>query len=77
MIKSLIKKIFRKKEIRTGAKFFFLLRGYFAKIINIFIKRNLTMAVPKRKTSKSRRNKRRSHHRLVSANIIEDKRKLT
>ena len=31
------------------------------------------MAVPKRKTSKSRRNKRRSHHRIVSANIIEDK----
>ena len=38
MIKSLIKKIFRKKEIRTGAKIFFLLRAYFAKIINIFIK---------------------------------------
>ena len=31
------------------------------------------MAVPKRKTSKSRRNKRRSHHRIVTANIIEDK----
>jgi len=31
------------------------------------------MAVPKRKTSKSRRNKRRSHHRLSSINIIEDK----
>ena len=31
------------------------------------------MAVPKRKTSKSRRNKRRSHHRLRSVNIIEDK----
>jgi len=31
------------------------------------------MAVPKRKTSKSRRNKRRSHHRLTAANIIEDK----
>ena len=31
------------------------------------------MAVPKRKTSKSRRNKRRSHHRIVSPNIIEDK----
>ena len=31
------------------------------------------MAVPKRKTSKSRRNKRRSHHRLASINIIEDK----
>ena len=31
------------------------------------------MAVPKRKTSKSRRNKRRSHHKLESANIIEDK----
>ena len=31
------------------------------------------MAVPKRKTSKSRRDKRRSHHRIVSANIIEDK----
>ena len=30
------------------------------------------MAVPKRKTSKSRRNKRRSHHALKSANIIED-----
>ena len=31
------------------------------------------MAVPKRKTSKSRRNIRRSHHRLSSINIIEDK----
>ena len=31
------------------------------------------MVVPKRKTSKSRRNKRRSHHRLSSINIIEDK----
>ncbi len=31
------------------------------------------MAVPKRKTSKSRRNKRISHHRLSSINIIEDK----
>ena len=31
------------------------------------------MAVPKRKTSKSRRNKRRSHHRISSIIIIEDK----
>ena len=31
------------------------------------------MAVPKRKTSKSRRNKRRSHHQISSINIIEDK----
>ena len=31
------------------------------------------MAVPKRKISKSRRNKRRSHHRIASINIIEDK----
>ena len=31
------------------------------------------MAVPKRKTSKSKRNKRRSHHRFKSVNIIEDK----
>ena len=31
------------------------------------------MAVPKRKTSKSRRNKRRSHHAIVGANVIEDK----
>ena len=31
------------------------------------------MAVPKRKTSKSRRNKRRSHHRLTATNVIEDK----
>ena len=30
------------------------------------------MAVPKRKTSKSRRNKRRSHHAIKSINIIED-----
>ena len=28
------------------------------------------MAVPKRKTSKSRRNKRRSHHKLIAANVI-------
>ena len=31
------------------------------------------MAVPKRKVSKSRRNKRRSHHKISSVNIIEDK----
>ena len=31
------------------------------------------MAVPKRKTSKSRRDKRRSHHRISSSNVIEDK----
>ena len=31
------------------------------------------MAVPKRKTSKSRRNKRRSHHRISAVNIIVDK----
>ena len=31
------------------------------------------MAVPKRKTSKSRRNKRRSHHNIEDINIIEDK----
>ena len=31
------------------------------------------MAVPKRKTSKSRRNKRRSHHNIKTVNIIEDK----
>ena len=31
------------------------------------------MAVPKRKTSKARRNKRRSHHKISSLNIIEDK----
>ena len=31
------------------------------------------MAVPKRKTSKSRRNLRRSHHRIASQNVIEDK----
>ena len=31
------------------------------------------MAVPKRKTSKSRRNKRRSHHKISNLNIVEDK----
>ncbi len=31
------------------------------------------MAVPKRKTSKSRRNKRRSHLKIRDINIIEDK----
>ena len=31
------------------------------------------MAEPKRKTSKSKRNKRRSHNRIKSVNIIEDK----
>ena len=31
------------------------------------------MAVPKRKTSKSRRDKRRSHQKISSVNIIEDK----
>tara|TARA_B110000438_G_scaffold130962_1_gene127162 strand:+ start:1639 stop:1818 length:180 start_codon:yes stop_codon:yes gene_type:complete len=31
------------------------------------------MAVPKRKTSKSKKNQRRSHHKISSINIIEDK----
>ena len=31
------------------------------------------MAVPKRKTSKSRRNMRRSHDRIPFVNIVEDK----
>ena len=31
------------------------------------------MAVPKRKTSISRKRMRRSHHRLSSINILEDK----
>ena len=31
------------------------------------------MAVPKRKTSVSRRNKRRSHHKIYNPNIVEDK----
>lgn len=31
------------------------------------------MAVPKRKTSKSCRNMRRSHHALKGVNVIEDK----
>ena len=31
------------------------------------------MAVPKRKTSKSRRNKRRSHIHFDSKNVVEDK----
>tara|TARA_B100000686_G_C16549007_1_gene841517 strand:+ start:567 stop:746 length:180 start_codon:yes stop_codon:yes gene_type:complete len=31
------------------------------------------MAVPKRKTSKARRGKRRSHHAIKNINIIEDK----
>ena len=31
------------------------------------------MAVPKRKTTVSKRNKRRSHHRLPNNNVVEDK----
>ena len=31
------------------------------------------MAVPKRKTTPSKRNRRRSHHRVKSINIAEDK----
>ncbi len=31
------------------------------------------MAVPKRKTSRSRMNKRRSHNKFTSKNVIEDK----
>ncbi len=31
------------------------------------------MAVPKRKTSNSRKKMRRSHHRLSGTNIVEDK----
>tara|TARA_Y100000591_G_C21641932_1_gene598327 strand:+ start:164 stop:337 length:174 start_codon:yes stop_codon:yes gene_type:complete len=31
------------------------------------------MAVPKRKTTVSKRNKRRSHHRISNMNVVEDK----
>jgi len=31
------------------------------------------MAVPKRKTSKSKKNQRRSHHVIKPVNIVEDK----
>ena len=31
------------------------------------------MAVPKRKTSKSKKNQRRSHHRISPVNIVVDK----
>tara|TARA_Y100001958_G_C20818886_1_gene274695 strand:+ start:38 stop:217 length:180 start_codon:yes stop_codon:yes gene_type:complete len=31
------------------------------------------MAVPKRKTTKSRSGKRRSHNKFISKNIVEDK----
>ena len=31
------------------------------------------MAVPKRKTTKSKRNQRRSHHRVKNVNLVEDK----
>ena len=31
------------------------------------------MAVPKRKTSVSRKKMRRSHHRIIKNNIVEDK----
>ena len=31
------------------------------------------MAVPKRKTTKSKRNQRRSHHKISPINIVEDK----
>ena len=39
----------------------------------ILIIGNYFMAVPKRKTSKSKRNMRRSHDSIKSLNIIEDK----
>ena len=35
--------------------------------------RSFIMAVPKRKTSKSKRNMRRSHDSIILKNIIEDK----
>ena len=31
------------------------------------------MAVPKRKTSVSKKRMRRSHHKLVASNVVEDK----
>ena len=31
------------------------------------------MAVPKRKTTVSKRNKRRSHHKISNLNVVEDK----
>ena len=42
-------------------------------IFNFVYKEQINMAVPKRKTSKSRKKKRRSHIKFVSKNIIEDK----
>ena len=33
----------------------------------------LIMAVPKRKTTVSKRNKRRSHHKISNMNVVEDK----
>jgi large subunit ribosomal protein L32 len=34
---------------------------------------NIIMAVPKRKTTVSKRNKRRSHHKISNMNVVEDK----
>ena len=34
------------------------------------------MAVPKRKTTVSKRNKRRSHHKVSNVNVVEDKRQV-
>jgi len=42
-------------------------------VFNFDYKEYIIMAVPKRKTSKSRRNKRRSHIKFISKNVIEDK----
>src|SRR5206468_9817215 len=39
----------------------------------IFTRRESPMAVPKRKTSPSRRNMRRSHHALTANSFVEDK----
>ena len=41
--------------------------------LSISICVSLNMAVPKRKTSKSKRDMRRSHHSLKMINIIDDK----
>jgi large subunit ribosomal protein L32 len=52
----------------------FILKIYYIYKITrtIFINKAFQMAVPKKKTSKSKRDQRRSHHALKTINITED-----
>jgi large subunit ribosomal protein L32 len=66
--------LWQKPQSPDALKLIFSLRyGKILDITSTGIQRRITtMAVPKRKTSKSKRNMRRSHHALTATNWSED-----